>query len=79
LARIHAARHNWQSETGFGIEAVKEWISEDLGTVALMVAAGVMTGIVKDALQARRDDRRWFGLDLRRLWRVSPEDRRRSS
>lgn len=52
-----------------------EWNSEDLGTLALVVAAGVLAGVLKEALQALRDDRPWFGWDLRRLRRRPSEDR----
>ncbi|HEX2553418.1 MAG TPA: hypothetical protein VHL98_06940 [Microvirga sp.] len=51
-----------------------DWDPDDLGTVALVVAVGILAGILKEALQAFRDDRPWFGLDLRRLRRRPPED-----
>jgi hypothetical protein len=59
-------------------EAVTEW-NEDFGTVALVVAVGVLAGILKDALKACREDRPWFGWDLRRLRRWPPEDPGRPS
>lgn len=51
-----------------------DWDPGDLGTLALVVAAGILAGILKEALQALRDDRPWFGFDLRRLRRRPPED-----
>ncbi len=59
---------------GVGVENMTGWTSEDLGTVALVIIAGVLAGIVKETLQAYRDNRVWFGWDLRRLRRRPPKD-----
>ena len=50
-----------------------DWISEELSTLLLVIGAGVLLAIVKEAREAWRQDRPWFGWDLRRL-RRSPSD-----
>ena len=52
-----------------------DWNPDDLGTLLLVIAAGVVAGILKEALQARAADRPWCGFDLRRFRRVPPGDR----
>jgi hypothetical protein len=50
-----------------------DWMSEDLATLLLVIGAGVLLAILKEAREAWRQDRPWFGWDLRRLSR-HPDD-----
>ncbi len=54
--------------------AMSDWTSDDLSTVLLVVGVGVLAAILKDAREAWRSDRPWFGWDLRRLRRWRPPE-----
>jgi hypothetical protein len=56
-----------------GDAAATGWNPDDPWTLLLVIAVGVLAGILKEALQARAADRPWFGFDLRR-WRRVPRD-----
>ncbi len=62
-----------------GDAVATDWNPDDLGTLLLVIAAGVLVGVLKEALQARAADRPWFGFDLRRFRRVPREDEDRRS
>jgi hypothetical protein len=46
-----------------------DWTSDPLSTLLLVGGAGILIGVLKEAREAWRQDRPWFGWDLRRLRR----------